>query len=49
MKDIRKEKQIKEKTIEVIKNMLNEKIDIDLIIKITGTTKEEIQKITEEI
>ena len=40
---------IKDKTIEVIRNMLNEKMDIDLIIKVTGTTKEEIQKITEEI
>ena len=35
----------KEKEIEIAKKMLNEKMAIDLIIKITGLSKEEIEKI----
>ena len=35
----------KEKTIEIAKEMLRENMTIDLIIKITGLTKEEIEKI----
>lgn len=34
----------KEKEIEIAKKMLNEKMSIDLIMKITGLTKEEIEK-----
>ena len=34
-----------ERNKEIAKNMLNEKCDIELIIKVTGLTKEEIEKL----
>ena len=35
----------KEQSIKIAKKMLEEKLDIDVIIKTTGLTKEEIQKL----
>ena len=35
----------KEEKLEIAKKMLAEKMDIDVIIKITGLTKEEIEKL----
>ena len=35
----------KEKQIQIAKNMLDEKMDIKLISKITGLSKEEIEKL----
>ena len=35
----------KDEKQEIAKNMLNEKCDIELIIKVTGLTKEEIEKL----
>ena len=43
-----KEEGIEQNKIETAKRMLDEKLDIDLISKITGLTKEEIQKIEEK-
>ena len=40
-----KEEGKKEKTIEIAKNMLNENINIELIMKITGLSKEEIENL----
>jgi len=40
-----REEGIKEKTLEVIKKMKEEKIPIEIIIKVTGLSKEEIEKI----
>lgn len=39
---------IKEKTIEIAKNLLKENIDVETISKTTGLTKEDIQKLTEK-
>ena len=36
---------IKNRNIEIAKNMIKENIDIDIISKITGLTKEEIEKL----
>ena len=36
-----------QRTIEIAKKMLNEKIDIRIIEKITGLTKEEIEQLEE--
>ena len=43
-KEGRKEGKAEEK-LEIAKKMLAEKMDIDVIIKITGLTKEEIEKL----
>ena len=40
-----KEKGIRENKIETAKNMLKESISIDIISKVTGLTKEEIEKL----
>ena len=40
-----KEDGIKEKSIEIAKKMLKEKIPIEAIIKFTELTKEEIEKL----
>ena len=40
-----KEEGIKENNIEVAKKMKEEKIDLEIICKITGLTKEEIEKL----
>jgi len=42
-----KEKGAREKQIEIAKSMLKENMDIEIIIKITGLTKEEIEKLKE--
>ena len=42
-----KEKGAREKQIEIAKSMLKENMDIEIIIKITGLTKEEIEKLQE--
>ncbi len=34
----------KERSIEIAKNMLKEKVDIDFIMRMTGLTKEQILK-----
>lgn len=39
---------IKEKTIEIAKNLLKENIDVETISKTTGLTKEDIQKLIEK-
>ena len=41
------EKGAREKQIEISKSMLKENMDIEIIIKITGLTKEEIEKLQE--
>ena len=41
------EKGAREKQIEIAKSMLKENMDIEIIIKITGLTKEEIEKLKE--
>ena len=41
------EKGERKKQIEVAKKLLENKIDIDIIIKTTGLTKEEIENIDE--
>ena len=41
------EKGTREKQIEIAKSMLKENMDIEIIIKITGLTKEEIEKLKE--
>ena len=40
-----REQGIKNRNIEIAKNMIKENIDIDIISKITGLTKEEIEKL----
>ena len=40
-----KEEGIEETKINIVKNMLNENLDLSLIEKITGLTKEEIKDI----
>jgi len=40
-----KQKGIRENKIETAKNMLKENISIDIISKVTGLTKEEIEKL----
>ena len=40
-----KEKGAKEEKIKIVKSMLKENMDIEIIIKITGLTKEEIEKL----
>ena len=40
-----KEKGAKEEKLQIAKNMLKENMDIEIIIKVTGLTKEEIEKI----
>ena len=42
-----KEKGAKEEKIKIVKSMLKENMDIEIIIKITGLTKEEIEKLKE--
>ena len=42
-----KTKGAREKQIEIAKSMLKENMDIEIIIKITGLTKEEIEKLQE--
>ena len=42
-----KEKGAKEEKIKIVKSMLKENMDIEIIIKITGLTKEEIEKLQE--
>ena len=39
---------IKQSKAEIIKNMIKEKLSIDLISKVTGTSKQEINKIKSE-
>ena len=39
---------IRQSKVEIIKNMLNENLSIDLISKVTGTSKQEINKIKSE-
>ena len=41
------EKGAKEEKIKIVKSMLKENMDIEIIIKITGLTKEEIEKLKE--
>ena len=43
------EKGAREKQIEIAKSMLKENMDIEIIIKITGLTKEEIEKLKEKL
>ena len=38
----------KEEKLEITKSMLKENIDIEIISKVTGFTKEEIEKINEQ-
>ena len=40
-----KREGVKESQKEIAKNMLNKKMDINLIIELTGLTKEEIEKL----
>lgn len=40
-----REEGIKENSIQITKKMLEEKIDIEMIMKITGLTKEEIENL----
>ena len=42
-----KEKGAKEEKIKIVKSMLKENMDIEMIIKITGLTKQEIEKLQE--
>ena len=42
-----KAKGAREKQIEIAKSMLKENMDIEMIIKITGLTKQEIEKLQE--
>ena len=43
----KKEGRLEEK-VKIVKNMLNEKLSIDKISKITGVKKEEIEKMKEK-
>ena len=45
MKKLGMQKGAKQKQIEIAKKMLENKMDIETIIKITGLTKEEIEKL----
>ena len=47
MKAWGKEEGVKEKTIEMVKKMLEKKLDIELISELSGLSKEEIEKIKE--
>ena len=38
----------KEKAIEIAKNLIKENVDINIIVKSTGLTKKDIQKLNEE-
>ena len=42
---IQKECGEKSKAIEIVKKMKNEEMDINIIMKITGLTKDEIEKL----
>ena len=48
MKAWGKEEGIKEKTIEMVKKMFKENASIDFISRVSGLSKEEIEKITKE-
>ena len=45
VKKLGMQKGAKQKQIEIAKKMLENKMDIETIIKITGLTKEEIEKL----
>ncbi len=45
MKNLGIQKGAKQKQIEIAKKMLENKIDIDTIIKLTGLAREEIEKL----
>ena len=45
LKEIGKEEGVKEYTIEMVKKMLDKKLDIELISELSGLSKEEIEKI----
>ena len=45
MKNLGIQKGAKQKQIEIAKQMLETKIDIDTIIKLTGLAREEIEKL----
>ena len=45
VKKLGMQKGAKQKQIEIAKKMLEDKMDIETIIKITGLTKEEIEKL----
>ena len=45
LKEIGKEEGIKEYTIEIVKKMLEENIDVSTISRVSGLSKEEIEKI----
>ena len=47
MKAWGKEEGVKEKTIEMVKKMFKENIDISTISRVSGLSKEEIEKIKE--
>ena len=44
-KDKEKDIQIKNKQLEIAKNLLNNNVDIDIIMSSTGLSKEEIEKL----
>ncbi len=45
LKEIGKEEGVKEYTIEIVKKMLEENIDVSTISRVSGLSKEEIEKI----
>ena len=45
LKEIGKEEGVKEYTIEMVKKMLEENIDVSTISRVSGLSKEEIEKI----
>ena len=47
MKAWGKEEEVKEKTIEMVKKMFKENASIDFISRVSGLSKEEIEKIKE--
>ena len=48
MKEIGKEEEVKEKTIEMVKKMLKENIDISTISRVSGLSEKEIKEIAKE-
>lgn len=48
MKEIGKEEGVKEKTIEMVKKMLKENIDISTISRVSGLSEKEIKEIAKE-
>ena len=48
MKEIGKEEGVKEKTVEMVKKMLKENIDISTISRVSGLSEKEIKEIAKE-